>query len=199
DIYVKDTNGEGDERAWFRSAAPFKNITQWSHDGRYLIFDQPDPATGWDIWALPTSGEAKPIPVLRSRYNEQTGHVSPDGKWIAFISDESGRPEAYVTSFPTPGARYQVSTDGAQFMDWAPDGKAVYFVTLNGVTRRADVESGATFRTGSSRVVFRTPTNVLGIAPMPDFKRFLEVVPVGNTSQSSVTVEMNWATALEKH
>ena len=93
DIYVKPANGQGDEVLFYHSSSPFKNLSQWSPDGHYLLFDQPDPVTGWDSWMLPVEGDRKPVPLLRSRVNETTAQISPDGHWLAFNSDESGRGE----------------------------------------------------------------------------------------------------------
>jgi len=199
DIYEKDANGEGDERVLYHSSAPFKNITQWTDDGRYLLFDQPDPATGWDVWALPTSGEAKPFAVIRGRYNEQNGHLSPDGKWVSFVSDESGRLEVYVSAFPSSGARYQVSTNGGQFDGWSPDAKKLYFVSLDGATFVTDVQTSPTFRTSTPRMVFKSRSDLAGINATRDFSRYIQSIPVGKASPVAVTVEVNWAAALGKN
>jgi Tol biopolymer transport system component len=199
DIYVKDANGEGEERVLYQSSAPFKNIDQWSDDGRYVVFEQPDPKTGWDVWALPASGDGKPFPVVRSRYGEQGGRISPDGKWISFVSDESGRPEVYVTSFPTPGARYQVSTGGGVFSGWLPDGKRIAFVTPDGVSFTCDVQTNPTFRTSAPHLLFRARPDVSGIAPTRDLSRYIQVVPAGHASRAAITVEVNWASALAKN
>jgi len=199
DIYEMDANGEGEEHVLYHSSSPFKNITQWTADGRYLLFDQPDPSTGWDVWAVPTSGEAKPFPVVRGRYNEQSGHMSPDGKWVAFVSDESGRPEVYVTSFPTPGPRYQVSTGGAFFANWAPDGKSLYFVSSDGITYVSQLQMTPSFRASTPRILFKTRSDVVGVGVTKNLDRYIQVVPVGQASPAAVTVEVNWAAALEKH
>src|SRR5437870_4953223 len=85
------------------------------------------PEIRWDLWLLPTEGDHKPIPYLRAPFNERCGIVSPDGRWMAYYSDESGKPEVYVQSFPTPGGKYQISTSGAsaglQLMAWVHGGQ----------------------------------------------------------------------------
>jgi len=199
DIYVKDANGEGDERVLYSSNAAFKNLTQWTDDGRYLVFDEPEPATGWDVWVLPANGGEKPTTVLHSRYNEQNGHVSPDGKWIAFVSDESGRPEVYVTSFPTPGARYQVSTSGGVFSGWSQDGKSIGFVTPDGMAYLCDATTSPSFHVSSPRLLFKSRQDLAGIAATRDFRRYIQVIPTGQAPPVDITVEVNWAAALGKN
>src|SRR5262249_46327838 len=99
DIYQIRANGTGAEPL-LRSEVLFKNLTQWSPDGRYILYSQFDDQTGWDVWLLPLEGDRKPIAFLRSRFNEQNGFISPDGHWISYISDDSGRFDVYIDSFP---------------------------------------------------------------------------------------------------
>jgi len=135
DIYRKPASGAGEEEAVLQSNALFKNVSDWSRDGRYLVFNQPDATTGWDIWLLPVEGERKPIPYLRSRFNENGGWISPDGRWMMYTSDESGKGEVYVQSFPTPGNKYQISTAGGFFGFWSRDGREVLLSTLEARSR----------------------------------------------------------------
>ena len=86
--------------------------SSWSPDGRFLAYTTMDVKTKTDIWMLPLSGDRKPVAFLRTPFDEVDGQISPDGKWMAFTSDESGKNEIYVTSFPTPGRKVPISTDG---------------------------------------------------------------------------------------
>jgi len=115
DIYCKLASGAAEEEPILTGGALFKNLSAWSPDSRSLIFQQPDPHTGWDVWMVSVEGDHKPVPLMRSRFNEIYGDISPDMHWMSYISDESGRPELYVQSFPTPGNKYQVSRNGALF------------------------------------------------------------------------------------
>jgi Tol biopolymer transport system component len=89
-----------------------KQVTDWSRDGRFLLYRASDPKMDWDIWALPLDGEQKPIPVVQTKFEERDGQFSPDGKWIAYQSDETGRFEIYVQPFPGPGEKKRISING---------------------------------------------------------------------------------------
>jgi Tol biopolymer transport system component len=105
----------------------------WSRDGRHVLFrSQFDPKTSVDIWALPMQGERTPFPVAQTVADEGVGSFSPDGRWVAFESNESGRYEIYVQSFPTAAARPIVSTGGGLQPRWAPDGKEIYYIAPDG-------------------------------------------------------------------
>jgi eukaryotic-like serine/threonine-protein kinase len=197
-VYRQSTNGQGDEELLYQNSAPFKNITQWTRDGRYLLFDQPDPVTGWDSWMLPLEGERKPTVLLHSRFNETLAQLSPDGKWLLFLSDESGRAEAYVQAFPNPGPRYQVSTSGAFFTGWVADGKHILLSGLDGALYETDVETSPAFKTSPLRLLFRIRPDINGFSATTDGQRFIQVVPMGHASLATIGVEVNWAAALEK-
>jgi Tol biopolymer transport system component len=197
-IYRKLANGAGEEEPLFESSALFKNLSQWTEDGRYLVFNQPDATTGWDVWLLPVAGDRKPVPFLRSRFNEYGGTVSPDGHWMAYGSDESGRIEAYVQSFPTPGSKYQVSTGGAAFGVWSKDGREMGIAGLDGSLLAAQVETAPTFTAGAPRALFKLRPDVVTTTGTPDLQRFLEAVPVGAAAPPSLVLELNWMSALKK-
>src|SRR5262249_39294339 len=86
--------------------------TDWSPDGRFVLFRKTDPQTGVDLWVLPVSGDKRPSPFLKTPFDEWDGQFSPGGKWIAYESNESGRFEIYVQPFPGPGEKFQISTNG---------------------------------------------------------------------------------------
>ena len=104
----------------------------WSPDGRFLLYRSIDPKTGSDIWALPLDGDRKPFPVVQTNFDERDGQFSPDGKWIAYQSNESGRFEIYVQPFPGPGGKSQVSTNGGAQVRWRRDGKELFYIALDG-------------------------------------------------------------------
>jgi tricorn protease-like protein len=198
DIFRKLANGAEEEEPLLQSSALFKNLSQWTADGRYLVFFQPDAATGWDLWLLPVEGDRKPVPFLRSRFNEYAGAVSPDGHWMSYGSDESGRVEAYVQSFPTPGSKYQVSTTGAAFAGWSKDGKEMWIGGLDGTVLVVDVKTAPTFTAGTPRVLFKLRPDVVASTATPDFQRFLIAVPVGAAAPPSLVLELNWMSMLKK-
>jgi Tol biopolymer transport system component len=106
--------------------------TDWSRDGRYLLYRVNDPKNANDIWVLPLTEGRQPFPVLQTRFDERDGQFSPDGKWIAYQSDESGRPEIYVQPFPGPGRKERVSTAGGTQVRWRPNGKELFYLDLDG-------------------------------------------------------------------
>ena len=85
-----------------------KTPTDWSPDGRFILYRQGDPNTGQDLWVLPMMGERKPFPFVKTNFEEREGHFSPDGRWVAYVSNESGRFEIYVQPFPGSGGKWQV-------------------------------------------------------------------------------------------
>jgi len=104
--------------------------TSWSPDGRLLVFAEANPATGFDVWTLDVRTRQR-APLLQTRFNEMSPMVSPDGRWLLYTSDETGRPEVFIESFPPGRSRSQVSRDGGTEPLWAPNGREVFFRQLN--------------------------------------------------------------------
>ena len=104
------------------SGAYIYSPMSFSPDGQLLAFIEIDPATGYDIWVLRLS-DRKAQPFLRTPFNESVPRFSPDGHWLAYISDESGRYEVYVQPYPGPGSKWQISTEGGTEPVWNPNGR----------------------------------------------------------------------------
>jgi Tol biopolymer transport system component len=204
DIYVKPAGGAGEEQPLLISSGLFKQLSQWSPDGRFLVYHEPQPRTGWDLWLLPTEGDHKPVPYLRTAFNEYLGTVSPDSRWMAYFSDESGKLELYVQSFPTPGSKYQVSTNGAggqlnYSSWWARDGRELIYAGEDGFTLMAvDVQTSPTFKAGAPHKLFKLRGDCLWVDITRDGQRVLVTVPAGQASASTITLEMNWTAAVRK-
>jgi hypothetical protein len=141
DLYRKSVSdsGSGD---LLLATPQSKSVTDWSSDGRFLLFRSVDPATGHDLWALALEGDKEPFPVVRTSFVEPYGQFSPDGKWVAYQSNESGRAEVYVQSFPDPGAKVQISTNGGAQMRWRRDGKELFYIGLDGRLMAAPIRQG---------------------------------------------------------
>ena len=111
-----------------------KQVTDWSRDGRYLLYRviTAGQTLNADIWALPLDGDREPIPILRTRFEERDAQFSPDGSWIAYHSDESGKHEVYVQPFQAQGERVRISTAGGVQARWRDDGQELFYMTLDG-------------------------------------------------------------------
>ena len=130
-LYQKSSDGAGEESVLVQTGLPSIALDV-SRDGQFVLFRMIDPKTGWDIWAK-QPGENKPlIPVARTNFDERTGQFSPDGRWVAYESNESGRFEVYVQSFPAPTTKLPVSPAGGSQMRWRADGKELFYVAADG-------------------------------------------------------------------
>jgi Tol biopolymer transport system component len=212
-LMVRPSNGAGDEERLLPGTGAPRTMLDWSRDGRFLLYSQVDPKTKSDLWVLPAmpekAGEArKPAIYLNSESNETQGRFSPDGHWIAYVSDQSGRPEVYVQPFPlSSGAgKITISNDGGNLPRWRRDGKELFYLGANGRTlMSADVIYTPSFKVSASKVLFETPyPQLMAFAALwdvaADGNRFLFSTPaaVGNTPQPPLTVVLNWTALLKK-
>jgi hypothetical protein len=159
-----------------------------------------------DLWALPLEGTRKPFPVVQSRFNEDEGQFSPDGRWIAYRSNESGRDEVYVQAFPGPAGKRQMSTVGGSQPRWRRNGKELFYVAAD--TRLMSVPvaltpEGQTPSVGVPAPLFRT--RLVGVdqpkaqyAVAADGQRFLMNVIADEATISPITIVQNWTAALRK-
>jgi Tol biopolymer transport system component len=165
-LYWKLSSGAGVDELLLDSDQG-KTPTDWSSDGRFLLFRSNDPQTGYDLWVLPVSGDKKLFPFLKTPAAERDGQFSPDGKWIAFQSNESGRVEIYVQPFPGPGGKFQVSSNGGAQPRWNKNGKEIFYVSLDSKMMAAPVKlspDGQSLETGVPAVLF--PVRIAG-GPLP--------------------------------
>ena len=214
-IYQKASNGLGTDELLYRGPG---NLTNWSSDGHFLLFNTTSPQSKVDIWALPvgegTSGEHKPFPVIQTPATELGGYVSPDGRWIAYISDESGRNEIYVQPFnPAHGARalplagkWMVSKGALGMPRWRADGKELTYISSDGRMMSVDVTLNPVFQSSTPRQLFQLPRAFLGLSQTPgtladstrDLKRFLIAMPVQEAGRQELTVVLNWSANMKR-
>jgi len=169
--------------------------------------------TGVDLWMFPLSGDRKPVPLLQSAFNEMHGQISPDGKWLAYFSNETGRSEVYVQPFPQGTSKWQVSTNGGQYPRWRHDGRELFYMSRasGGKMMAVDVKSaGSAFETGTPQELFEPayvnlphgsggPYHTYAVSP--DGQRFLIPRPPSNDQQTTATpivVVLNWLEGLKK-
>ncbi len=131
-----------------------------SLDGGYIAYQFFGPkANANDVWALPMFGDRKPFPVVSTPFDEVDPAISPDGKWLAYLSNESGQYEVYIKTFPSGEGKWQVSTTGSRGLPvWRRDGKELYFLSLGGKLTAVDVqEKGASLELGTPQELFQAP------------------------------------------
>jgi roadblock/LC7 domain-containing protein len=177
--------------------------TDWSRDGRFIIYRQDDPKTKSDVWVLPMTGSAEAKPVVRTEANEITGTFSPDGRWLAYASDVSGRYEIYVQRFPEGDSKRQVTTGGGAHPRWRLDGRELFYYAGDGKLIAAPVRSGESFEVGSavSLFEFRSGTVQALYAPYAvtaDGQQFLINAIVETEPNAPLTVVVNWAAGAPK-
>ena len=198
-LYVKASNGSGAE---VRLGPPANNKapTDWSADGRWLLYWEVHPTTGRDVWALDMSSPDDAPRVIANRPAEEwLPTLSPDGRWVAYQTNESGRFEVVVQSFPVAGGKWQVSTAGGGSADWSADGKELYFLAPDATMMAAPViASGGSFEAGTPVALFRT-RNVEGGSTTGQKHysvardgRFLINQPVADATVAPITLILNW-------
>ncbi len=167
----------------------------WSPDGRFLLYGDRHATTDWDLWALPLDGERKPFPFVRTRYAEAGGAFSPDGRWVAYVSNETGQREVYVERFPKPGDRRRVSTAGGGLPRWPREGGELFYVTADDQVMAVPATSGASLELGTPVRLFRIEGPAVLFDVSADGRRFLVDAPVPGAT-SAPTVVLNWTAEL---
>ncbi len=205
-LYQKAANLAGEETLLLKSDHPILP-TDWSRDGRFIIYTRLDPKTKDDVWVLPApgSGEAKPSPLVQTEANETAGTLSPDGRWLAYASNVSRRFEVYVQSFPGGGGKRQVSTGGGNNPRWRRNGRELFYYAGDGKLMAVSVRSGESFETGPpvSLFEFRAGSHRASPAPAPyavtaDGQRFLINAVVETEPNAPLTVVVNWPAGVKK-
>ncbi len=206
-VRQKLASGEGDEQDLVRSdSAGSIRPTSWSPDGRLLLYAAVSSNTeGWNLWVLPGI-EAKPVPFVRTGFNEEEGRFSPDGRWVAYVSNQSGPSEVYVRGFATDfssgsastGGNVLVSRGGGTSPRWRADGRELFYLAPDGKMTAVEVSAGQEFNVGAPTPLFQTPPGALVGDVTADGKRFLLVTPVGPSASVPFTVVLNWTAGLKK-
>jgi Tol biopolymer transport system component len=200
DVYLKALSGSAEEQQLLPSDGA-KSPTDWTPDGRALIYERLDPKTKSDLWMLPLSGDRTPVRIVHADANEVDGRVSPDGRWIVYASDESGKWEVYVAAFPGPGDRWQVSNGGGSQPIWRRDGKELFYLAADRKLMAVAVTPGARFEAGATRPLFQTHARYTGNVAYDvtaDGQRFLVNTLIGAEGIPPITVEVNWMEALRR-
>jgi Tol biopolymer transport system component len=197
-LAVKPLTGGGDDEALFESPE-VKIPCDWSPDGRFLMYYVPDPKSGTDLWVLP-EGTREPSLFLRTQANELWGQFSPDGRWVAYQSNETGRYEIYVRPFAGRGEPFPISTAGGVYPRWSRDGKELYYIAPDAKMMAVPIRATAgTIEAAAPATLFQTRrvgggSNVIGRGHQYDVTRdgrFLINVET-ESSAPPLTLLMNW-------
>jgi dipeptidyl aminopeptidase/acylaminoacyl peptidase len=198
DLYQRDLqSAAGDELLLTSSDA--KHAQAWSPNGRAIVYATYNAKTRVDLWLLPMDGDRTPVPLLRTEASEEQAQISPDGRWFAYTSNESGRSEVYVQAFPKPAGKWQISTNGGGSPRWRPDGTELFYLADDRRLMAVTVRSGAAFATGAQVPLFDTGMHSRWGAARNhydvsrDGQRFLMMTPVADDRSSPFTIVINWA------
>ncbi|MES2604240.1 MAG: hypothetical protein V4603_04835, partial [Pseudomonadota bacterium] len=206
-LYVKPSSGAGAETLLV-STDQLTTPNDWSADGRFVLYHSLNPQAERDLWAVPTTSDPVPFLVLQTPFNEQWGRFSPDGRWVAYVSDESGRDEVYVRAFvagdaspaTAAGGQWQLSTEGGSRPIWSPDGNELYYLDAQGSMMAVPlITSGDTVEAGIPVVLFTSSVHgwdgTLGGGPQYDVAadgRFLLNVYLEAGTNTPITLIQNW-------
>jgi Tol biopolymer transport system component len=211
DLFQKPASGTVNEQP-LHTTPENKTPLDWSQDGRFLLYTTQNPKTASDIRALPLMGERKPVAVLESTFDEVQGQFSPDGRWLAYASNESGRYEIYVRTFPEASGKWLVSPAGGMQPRWRRDGRELFYIApdtrLMAVTLRL-VPDGHLFEAGAPVALFPTRLAAGGNIATAGFSartqyavapdgRFLMNIAAGDAVASPITVVLNWTAGLKR-
>jgi eukaryotic-like serine/threonine-protein kinase len=195
DLYLKDTNGAQEEKV-IPQDGPDRFPTDWSRDGKYVLYGR-----GPDLWFL-TFPELRATQFLKAASTLKTGRFSPDGKWVAYSSNESGRWEIYVTSFPEAHGKWQVSNTGGDQPRWRGDGKELFYLSTDSKIMAVPVKTGSNFDAGTPTALFQAnPREMVATSELfsydvsNDGQKFLVNASL-KTAMTPMSVVLNWSAKL---
>ncbi len=208
ELYERSAAGGGDDRPVLsleasRAALLSQNVvpTDWSPDGQRIIFSVASFGSGTDLWLLPLGEEAKPAKFITSPADDMHGNFSPDGRLVAYTSNESGRFEVYLETFPRSDRKWSVSTNGGYEPRWRADGREIYYLSEDRKLTAVSVGAGPSF--GIPKTLFQTrassgvTANRTHYVPSRDGQRFL-INMAADAVASPITIVLNWSAALKK-
>jgi Tol biopolymer transport system component len=202
-LYQKPSSGAVDEEQILKTDER-KWTTDWSLNGRFILYTSIYPRTALDLWVLPMEGDRKPVPYLQTRFNEDYGKFSPNGQFVAYSSDESGRNEVYVQTFPASGRKWQISVGGGAQPQWRRDGGELFYLSPERKLMAVDVKSDtATLEVSTPKALFQThlsaypgPRNYYDVSA--DGQRFVMNSLLDVNKLNPITVVINWAADLRR-
>ncbi len=201
-VYEKDLETSSKPKLMFRNNFTVKAPVDWSSDGKFILMGVLPSVTGkGDIWVLPASGDEKPYPYLNTEFNETPGGFSPDGKKVLYASDETGRSEVYIQSFPVPSEKIVVSTGGGRWPDWSRNGREIYYLSSDDFLTAVSYKPGSPPELGSPEKLFK----LKGIRflnmykEIDDGRRFIINTISSDYKMTSLLAVLNWKSMLEEN
>ncbi|HXG56162.1 MAG TPA: protein kinase [Vicinamibacterales bacterium] len=204
-LYQKVSSGGGTDEVLLRTNHnAFADGWATTKEGSFILYETESVKTRYDLYVLPLFGDRKPVPFLQTEFNETHAQFSPDGRWVVYTSDESGRAEVYVRSFPVSGGQWQVSTNGGDQAQWRGDGRELFYLTPDKKLMAVPVTPGVSFETGVHVALFATRVPTTGhtddrnnYVPAADGQRFLINSLVEDGTTQPITLVLNWAAGLK--
>jgi serine/threonine protein kinase len=196
-IYIKNSDGTESEQELLKSRATNAPL-DWSPDGRLMIYLTINESTGVDLTTVPLEGKHEQTPFANTKFSENNARISPDGHWVVYDSDESGKSEIYTRPFPSGGGKWQISSSGGNSPMWSPDGLEVYYNQSAGVLMAVAVKAvGSVFTAGTPTRLFEIPRcTILDVSK--DGKQFLVAAITGLEANQPITLVTNWDKELKK-
>jgi hypothetical protein len=204
-LYQRAASGAGNEEALLKTDNN-KGSTDWSADGRFILYQEQSQKTDFDLWVLPSSGGQKPFPYLQTAFAEQQGRFSPDGKLVAYASNESGTWQVYVQSFSASGGKWQVSTNGGAQPQWRRDGKELFYLSSDRKLMAVEVKgNGPTFDAGAPKELFELRLQIGGLPGQTNYyvadddgQRFLVASAPEERLSTTTKVVLNWTADVKR-
>lgn len=211
-LYIKPADGSSNEQLLEGVASNTAELPgDWSRDGKSLIFDRASPSNDYDLWLQPmsagaASGSSKSHALVELPGAQVRATFSPDGRWMAYESNETGRAEVWVQSFPPAGGKWQITSEGGMEPQWRKDGRELFYLAPNRKIMSVDVQLTPTFHSGAPQVLFDAPINLKGVTDSharytftADGQRAIVVADLAESAAASpIQVVLNWPASLEK-
>ena len=205
-LYQRMTSGGGEEL--LLKTTTNSQPTDWSRDGQFVIYANLNPKSQWDLWFLPmlrAQADRSPVAFLQTEFNEHLGRLSPDGRWLAYVSDESGTNEVYVRRFPTGEGKIRVSANGGNEPRWDGQGRELFYLSADARLMAVTVNLGSHVELGAATALFKTRTRPktnsgfdVSYTVSGDGRRFLISTPIEGATAASTTIVLNWTAALSR-
>jgi Tol biopolymer transport system component len=207
-LYQKLSTGAQNEELLLKFGKEFSYPTDWSSDGQFIAYTIENAKTKRELWVLPLKGDRKPFPFLQTQFNEMNGRFSPDGRWMAYTSDESGKSEVYVRKFSrgAAGGKWQISTQGGIDPIWRRDGKELFYIGADRKLMAVEVKAGELkvrplFEPSVPKALFDTGMKfdaALPYAVAADGQRLLVITQAAEEKPQPTTVVFNWPAGLKR-